>query len=63
MASLTTPAGFAGVDGLIRFRGDGVTERALAVLEVQRAGSMLIDPAPAAFNGPVASSAPVNKVN
>ena len=31
---LTNPSGFAGIDGLFRFRTDGTNERGLAVLRV-----------------------------
>ncbi len=50
---LTNPDGFAGYDGIFRFRADGIVERGLAVLEVQRRGSRVIDPAPASFQPPV----------
>ena len=61
--SLTGPGGFAGVDGILKFRADGLTERALAVLEVQKIGSTVIDGAPSAFNGPLVSAAPANSAN
>ncbi|MGE0023789.1 MAG: penicillin-binding protein activator [Hyphomicrobium sp.] len=44
--ALTRPAGFTGVDGMLRFRADGVSERGLAVLEMQTFGGNVIDPAP-----------------
>lgn len=44
--ALARPAGFTGVDGPLRFKTDGVTERALAVLELQAFGGNVIDPAP-----------------
>lgn len=43
--ALTRSAGFAGVDGLLRFRPDGLSERALAVLELQTFGGHVLDPA------------------
>lgn len=43
------PEGFVGVDGLFRFLPDGTTERALAILEVNRRGFRVIDPAPPSF--------------
>lgn len=46
---LNNPDGFAGYDGVFRFRPDGVVERGLAVLEVQRRGTRVVDPAPASF--------------
>ena len=33
---LTNPSGFAGIDGVFRFRADGTNERGLAVLRVTR---------------------------
>lgn len=50
-ARLTAPRGFAGIDGIFRFRSDGLVERGLAVLEVRQNGFKVIDPAPAAFIG------------
>ncbi len=41
--------GFAGVDGIFRFGGDGVAERALEVREVTATGSKLVSPAATAF--------------
>jgi ABC-type branched-subunit amino acid transport system substrate-binding protein len=49
-AELTRASGFAGVDGLFRLRPDGTSERGLAVLELQRYGNQVIDPAPNSFN-------------
>lgn len=49
-ASLESPAGFAGVGGIFRFRGDGVAERGLAIREVTADGSREVDPAPASFS-------------
>mgnify|MGYP000095651920 CR=1 FL=1 len=48
-AELTRPSGFAGVDGLFRLRPDGLPERGFAILEVQRFGNQIIEPAPIAF--------------
>ncbi|MBL9097684.1 MAG: penicillin-binding protein activator, partial [Alphaproteobacteria bacterium] len=36
--TIADPNGFAGIDGIFRFRADGVTERGLAVMEVTAAG-------------------------
>ena len=41
--------GFVGVDGIFRFRRDGVAERALEVREVTAGGTRVISPAPTAF--------------
>ncbi len=46
-ANLTRPAGFTGVDGSVRFRPDGLSERGLAVLELQTFGGNVLDPAQA----------------
>nr|WP_246736302.1 penicillin-binding protein activator [Enterovirga sp. DB1703] len=48
-AALLAPTGFAGVDGVFRFRPDGTNERALAVNEVRGEGTAVISPAPKAF--------------
>lgn len=47
--SLTNPSGFSGLDGVFRFRSDGLVERALAVLELRSSGPVVIDPAPTHF--------------
>lgn len=46
---LTDPNGFAGVDGIFRFRQDGQVQRGLAVLEVTADGPVVLDPAPQGF--------------
>jgi ABC-type branched-subunit amino acid transport system substrate-binding protein len=46
---LTRGSGFAGVDGLFRLLSDGTSERGLAVLQVQRLDSRVVDPAPSVF--------------
>ena len=46
---LTTSSGFAGIDGVFRFRADGTNERGLSVLRVTPSGSQLIGPAPKTF--------------
>jgi branched-chain amino acid transport system substrate-binding protein len=48
---LTNPSGFAGVDGIFRFRADGTNQRGLAVLRVTSSGGQVISPAPKAFTG------------
>ncbi len=50
---LTSSAGFAGVDGIFRFRPDGTNERGLAVMRVTATGGEIISPAPRAFAAPV----------
>lgn len=51
-AALTDEAGFAGIDGIFRFRADGVAERGLAVYRVAARAFEVLDPAPAAFGPP-----------
>jgi branched-chain amino acid transport system substrate-binding protein len=48
-AMLGSPSGFAGVDGIFRFAPDGVVERGLAVLQLERRAIQVISPAPASF--------------
>jgi ABC-type branched-subunit amino acid transport system substrate-binding protein len=46
---LTSPSGFAGIDGLFRFRPDGTNERGLAVMRVATGGSVPIAGSPKSF--------------
>ncbi len=48
--ALTNAAGFAGIDGIFRFRADGLSERGLAVLEVRPDGLQVVSPAPQTFD-------------
>jgi branched-chain amino acid transport system substrate-binding protein len=48
---LTNSSGFAGIDGLFRFRTDGINQRGLAVLRVGPTGGHTISPPPRAFAG------------
>jgi len=48
---LTNPSGFAGIDGLFRFRPDGTNQRGLAVLRVTPTGGQVVSPPPRAFGG------------
>jgi len=48
-AAITSLSGFAGVDGVFRFRPDGIPERGLAVVEVEANGFRVISPAPQTF--------------
>ena len=51
---LTAPDGFTGIDGLFRFRPDGINERGLAVMEVRPGGFVVVSPAPQSLvPGPV----------
>jgi ABC-type branched-subunit amino acid transport system substrate-binding protein len=48
-AAVMNPSGFAGVDGIFRFTPDGLVQRGLAVLEVQKSGTTVVSPAPETF--------------
>jgi ABC-type branched-subunit amino acid transport system substrate-binding protein len=48
---LTNPAGFAGADGVFRFRSDGTNDRSLAVQEIRTTGPVTVSPAPRALPG------------
>jgi len=47
---LTNPSGFAGIDGLFRFRADGTNERGLAVLKVASSGGQTVAASPKSFS-------------
>jgi branched-chain amino acid transport system substrate-binding protein len=49
--ALMDPNGFAGVNGIFRFKADGTSERGLAVLEVTASGPVVVSPAPTTFLG------------
>jgi ABC-type branched-subunit amino acid transport system substrate-binding protein len=49
-AVLTNPSGFAGADGVFRFRPDGTNDRALAVLEIRNGAAAAVSPAPKALS-------------
>jgi len=46
---LTNASGFAGIDGLFRFRSDGTNERGLAVMKVASGGSQPVAGSPKTF--------------
>lgn len=48
-SDLTNPNGFAGLDGIFRFRPDGLVERGLAVLTFSKGQIKVLDPAPQSF--------------
>ena len=48
---LTNSSGFNGIDGLFRFRRDGLNQRGLAVMKVSPTGGQIISPAPRSFGG------------
>ena len=50
-ATLTNPSGFAGIDGVFRFRQDGTNQRGLAVMRITANGGQVISPAPKALSG------------
>jgi len=50
-SGLTQGQGFAGVNGIFRFRSDGTNQRGLAVAQIQNGQVVVIDPAPRAFGG------------
>ena len=47
--TLTNPSGFAGIDGLFRFRTDGTNERGLAVMRVASGGGQAVAGSPKSF--------------
>jgi branched-chain amino acid transport system substrate-binding protein len=46
---LSNPSGFAGIDGIFRFKTDGTNERGLAVLRVGPSGGQVVSPPPKSF--------------
>lgn len=50
-AQLTNPEGFSGVDGLFRFRSNGLNNRGLSVMEVTGQGPREVSTAPPRFQG------------
>jgi len=48
---LTNASGFAGIDGVFRFRSDGTNERGLSVMRVTPSGGQVVAPPPRAFGG------------
>lgn len=51
LQDFTNENGFAGVDGIYRFRADGITERGFSILEVTPDGFQVVSPAPPTFIG------------
>jgi ABC-type branched-subunit amino acid transport system substrate-binding protein len=47
------PNGFSGIDGIFRFRSDGLIERGLAVMEMKKKNVKVLDEAPMTFQRPV----------
>jgi hypothetical protein len=50
-ATLTAGSGFAGTNGIFRLRGDGSSERALAVAQIVNRQAQVVSPAPRRFGG------------
>ncbi|HNQ91455.1 MAG TPA: penicillin-binding protein activator [Alphaproteobacteria bacterium] len=48
-AALTNPNGFSGIDGIFRFRPDGLADRGLEILEIRNNGGIPIQSAPSSF--------------
>lgn len=48
-SALLNPNGFAGVDGIFRFNSNGIVDRGLAVLEIQKGNLIVRAPAPITF--------------
>ena len=61
--TLTRPGGFSGADGPVRLRPDGLADRSLAVLEVQKMGTNMLEPAPATAAPGKVSATSGNSVN
>lgn len=55
-AGLTRATGFTGIDGAYRLGPDGTTDRALAILEVQKFGPTVIEPAAGLSAPPTAAA-------
>jgi len=47
--SLTNPRGFVGIDGIFRFKENGLTERGLAIIEIWDGKFYIVSPAPQNF--------------
>ena len=50
-ATLTSPAGFAGVDGIFRFLPNGLSERSFAIMQVTHDGPILVQAGATTFAG------------
>jgi ABC-type branched-subunit amino acid transport system substrate-binding protein len=56
-ASITNAEGFQGINGLFRFRPNGIIERGLSILEVTSGGVRVLAPAPSRFSAETVSGA------
>jgi branched-chain amino acid transport system substrate-binding protein len=54
--ALTNPSGFAGIDGVFRFRSDGTNQRGLVILRVTPSGGQVTEPALRTFGTPALGS-------
>ena len=52
LQALTRLEGYVGADGLLALQPDGQVKRGLAIFEIDRGGSHMIDPAPQSFAAP-----------
>jgi len=52
VSALTSPAGFAGTDGVLQLGPDGQVQRGLAVFQVAPGGPVILSPAPATLAAP-----------
>lgn len=50
--AITSPSGFAGVDGIFRFLPNGLSQRGFAIMQVTRDGAVEVETAPATFEVP-----------
>jgi len=55
--NITNPEGFQGINGLFRFRENGIIERGLAILQVTSGGVTVLAPAPSRFDSATVSGA------
>jgi branched-chain amino acid transport system substrate-binding protein len=56
-ATITNSEGFQGINGLFRFRENGIIERGLSILEVTSSGVRVVAPAPSRFGSETVSGA------
>ncbi len=47
--TLINPNGFSGIDGIFRFRNDGLVERGMAILQIRNGSAVVIKDAPSSF--------------
>lgn len=47
--AIQNPSGFAGIDGIFRFRSDGTNQRGLAVMKIANGSAQIVSPAPRSF--------------